>query len=72
MIDVRSKLRLSAIDRRAGRPARLPIFASGCAGSAGRFFSWSKITSGIVFLKENAPFRLQLWDAFYNFFDTMP
>jgi len=71
MVDDRSKLRLSAMDRRAGRARAGADFCQRMRGSAGRFFSWSKITSGIVFLKENASCKLQLWDAFYNFLDTI-
>jgi hypothetical protein len=89
-MDDRSKLRLSAIDRRAGRgsgraaidkdlralklrfiAARLFLPADARLRRS-LFFLVKKITSGIVFLKENALFRAQLWDAFYNFFDAIP
>jgi hypothetical protein len=49
-----------------------PIFASGCADPLVGFFRGQKLHPTLCFQKKYTPFRVQLWDAFYNFFDTIP
>jgi hypothetical protein len=51
--------------------ARMPIFANGCARPLVAFFLGQKLHP-ISCLQQNLLFlRVQLWDAFYNFFDTI-
>jgi hypothetical protein len=52
--------------------ARRPIFAGGCAAPPVAFFLGQKLHPTLCFQEKYTLFRVQLWDAFYNFFDTIP
>jgi hypothetical protein len=52
--------------------SREPIFASGCAPPPVAFFLGQKLHPALRLFRNIYLFRVQLWDAFYNFFDTIP
>jgi hypothetical protein len=49
-----------------------PIFASRCARPPVGFLLGQNYIQHCVFLEKYTVLRVQLWDAFYNFFDTIP
>jgi hypothetical protein len=52
--------------------AQMSIFASGYAPPPVAFLLGQESHPTMCFLKNYSPFRVQLWDAIYNFFDTIP